>query len=74
MQVGGIERELTEQEELVEFGDIMISDETFRATLLPVRNTYFELRYLGFVPPAAARPAIEDEETLRRLKALGYVQ
>ncbi len=74
IQVEGVERELIEREDMVEFGDIEVSDETFRATLLPFRDASFELHYLGFVPPAAAQRGIEDEETLRRLKALGYVQ
>ena len=74
LRVDGVERELSAGEDMVEFGDIEVTDETFRATIRPLPAEKFMLFYLGFTPPAAETQAGDIEKRLRRLRTLGYVK
>lgn len=73
VDVDGESRELAGNGE-VEFGDVTVSDEVFRAIIRASGDGPVAIRLFGFVPATA--PALDAEaakERLDRLRALGYV-
>ena len=60
---------------MIDFGEVNVTDEVFRATIRPQGDQPFGLAYFGFVPPSApSQDQKEIEEQLERLRALGYVE
>ena len=74
LAVDGVERELVEGRDMVDFGDVEVTGRTFRATIRPRAGGVFAVQYFGFTPPAAAAAAGTDDQRLRRLRTLGYVE
>jgi hypothetical protein len=73
VQVGDQRRELTGGE-LVEFGDINVADEVFRAIIHPQRDQLVAISFFGFTPAAARSQDPDDaKKHLERLRSLGYV-
>lgn len=73
VEVDNQRRELT-GEEMVEFGEINVTDEVFRATIRPRGIQPVTLSYFGFVPPGASgQDSDAAKEQLERLRALGYI-
>ena len=59
---------------MVEFGQINVTDNVFRATIRSRGDQPLGLSYFGFVPPAAGGlDGDADKKQLERLRALGYV-
>lgn len=74
VRVDGEEKKIAGGERLGQFGLIEVRDRTFRATLEAVPGApQAALLYFGFSPLGREGTTEEDEETLRRLRALGYV-
>ncbi len=74
IDVGEQRRDLSHRG-MVEFGEINVTDEVFRATIRPQGNQLVGLTYFGFTPPGVAgqdQDAIDKQ--LERLRALGYVE
>ncbi len=59
---------------MADFGDVEVSDATFRTTIHPRADQPARLLFFGFVPAGVVEDPAADEERLRRLEALGYVQ
>jgi hypothetical protein len=73
VEVDNQQRELTTGP-IVEFGEINVTDEVFRATIRPL-GTRVALSFFGFNPHAAGSEDPEAaEKRLQRLRSLGYIE
>ena len=62
------------QRGIADFGEIIVTDVVFRATIRPHGDESVGLSYFGFIPPAAVgldQDAMNKQ--LERLRSLGYV-
>lgn len=73
-EVGEVHRDLSHQG-MVEFGEINVTDEVFRATIRPQGDQPVGLVYFGFVPPTVSGQSQDAaDKQLERLRSLGYIQ
>ena len=72
--VDGVESEVAATEGSAPFGDVQVTDETFRATIRAPADELVRIFFFGFVPPGASLDPGVDDERRKRLRALGYIQ